>query len=548
MYTAGNPTKDHVSDAYFSYNGGRLCAMVLSRDGSTYPIQQSAGDSWLKIYDNASSAMQTENGNTNVAYIVEGGITVGWEACYTVSPTCYTMVEIHANYGSGDTTSTGKNQQGYISLNLNDQTCGSTTPIVEEISTPAPVADPVVTIASGNCALPPGTRDYSVITSGDATIEAHLVYTKVAVGGTFRKFGGASMTVNEAAYMMTLSGNPPINWNGGKQTGTALSTLFNFADFEWLAQNAVSSEDGIYKVVVFNNGGTYSVEDLRGPEGQESDNGATLVIFNTSDDVTLTKSPLYDRKFGSSIIAPFSTVKVLGEAGFIDGLIVAKVLDSNLGSNPGSLQLHGKTYHGPITCSSDPCAPISKEEEVCIPESGSCYRVTRDERTNAYGGCCEGMYCSSLSTGFWSPRCDPFPTSDYTPPPNPKGITEYIPPGCPGTENDNCPEAMNLGYGLSASTDFQGDFPTTAPAPVPRGRDDAIGFFVKGTYTSNNAAEIEGMVVILGDAIIKSSGLSNFGNSIGSGIVPNDDQVVVTGKYIVIQGLSSYPSTEISHV
>jgi hypothetical protein len=56
-------------------------------------------------------------------------------------------------------------------------------------------------------------------------------------------------------------------------------------------------------------GGTYNLHDFV-PGGQREDNGKTLVIFNTSEAVTLIKT--YDnRQFGPSVIAPFSKVTIL---------------------------------------------------------------------------------------------------------------------------------------------------------------------------------------------------------------------------------------------
>jgi hypothetical protein len=84
---------------------------------------------------------------------------------------------------------------------------------------------------------------------------------------------------------------------------------------------------------------------------------------------------------------------------------------------------------------------------------------------------------------------------------------------------------------LSASTDDQEDFPTLGDSVNPTGRDDSIAFFVKGTYTSVVGAEIEGKIVVLGDFIVEPNGVNSLVHAgVGSGIVPNDDQVVMTGE------------------
>jgi hypothetical protein len=120
-------------------------------------------------------------------------------------------------------------------------------------------------------------------------------------------------------------------------------------------------------------------------------------------------------------------------------------------------------------------------------------------------------------------------------PPDPLGDDYiYIPLDDAGSDYDSCPEAMNLGPMLSSSTHYQADFPTInddVNQDNPIGRDDSIGFFVKGTYTSKLAAEIEGKIVVLGDFIVEPAGVNSLVVAgIGSGIVPNDDQVIVTGE------------------
>ena len=85
---------------------------------------------------------------------------------------------------------------------------------------------------------------------------------------------------------------------------------------------------------------------------------------------------------------------------------------------------------------------------------------------------------------------------------------------------------------MSASNDFQGDFPTLDDAVnlTNPPRDDSIAFFVKGTYTSHTAAEIEGKIVVLGDFVVKSGGVNSLVQAgVGSGVVPNDDQIIMTG-------------------
>lgn len=117
--------------------------------------------------------------------------------------------------------------------------------------------------------------------------------------------------------------------------------------FEYLAQHAKSSQEGDHKVVVVNKGGTYNLYDFNNG-GQGYDRGKTLVIFNTSEDIYLTKTS-DSRQFGPSVIAPFAKVILKGDAGFIDGSVYAKQFETS-GGNQGQLQMHGETYSGVIKC------------------------------------------------------------------------------------------------------------------------------------------------------------------------------------------------------
>ena len=84
-------------------------------------------------------------------------------------------------------------------------------------------------------------------------------------------------------------------------------------------------------------------------DAQGEDNGNTLVVFNTSDEICLTKTSS-GRQFGPSVLAPFSKVVLRNEAGYIDGNIVAKKF-STVGGNFGDgLQLHGDAYDGGVKC------------------------------------------------------------------------------------------------------------------------------------------------------------------------------------------------------
>lgn len=128
--------------------------------------------------------------------------------------------------------------------------------------------------------------------------------------------------------------------------------MFPWSQFEWLAANLVSDTSGGYIVKVFNKGGTYSMDDCR-YNGQGEDNGKTLCVFNTNEDVVLTKTSS-GRQFGPSVLAPFSVVTLDGSAGYLDGCVVAKEFGPSSAkpvvSNPDALQMHGDCYSGPFKC------------------------------------------------------------------------------------------------------------------------------------------------------------------------------------------------------
>ncbi len=184
---------------------------------------------------------------------------------------------------------------------------------------------------------------------------AHNVYKKIAVGGRFINPTNSHISVNGKVYY-GISYQGRFNLNGGKQKINDLSDIpVDYAQFEWLAQNLKSSNINGKKVVVKTKGndgsgpnGCYTLYDFR-PGGQGEDNGNTLVVFNTDDDICLTKTN-DGRQFGPSVLAPFSKV-LLKNAGYLDGGVVAKEFTTvDGGYKGGELQLHGDWYNGGIKC------------------------------------------------------------------------------------------------------------------------------------------------------------------------------------------------------
>jgi hypothetical protein len=153
------------------------------------------------------------------------------------------------------------------------------------------------------------------------------------------------------------------NFNGGKTKLMSSSTSpIDFGYYEWLATHIVSGTyNNGYQIIVTSTpppkvGSCYTMYDFLSESNaaQGSNNGKTLIVFTTSTAICITQT--YDgRQFGPSILAPFSEV-TLTNAGYIDGIIIAKRFTTVMGSNNigSEQQLHGNVYCGPIVCTVDP--------------------------------------------------------------------------------------------------------------------------------------------------------------------------------------------------
>jgi hypothetical protein len=160
--------------------------------------------------------------------------------------------------------------------------------------------------------------------------------------------------------------NHRINFNGGMQISSNPLTDagIDFSVLECVAKNAKSSEVAIpgssktYKVVVFTKGGSYSMDDVRDASYVDEDNGLNLMIFITSDDVRLTFKN--NRKFGPSVLAPFSLVTVDDNNDFVDGYIVAR----QFMSTKTSQQLHGDAFQGDVACATNGASITTGDMQV----------------------------------------------------------------------------------------------------------------------------------------------------------------------------------------
>ncbi|KAG7339592.1 PT repeat-containing protein [Nitzschia inconspicua] len=266
--------------------------------------------------------------------------------------------------------------------------------------------------ASYQCVWPGDTAAYTMITKFDATSAAHSFYTKLAIGGTF--YDGApnqNGVVGGKAFYRALGSPMNMNFNGGTQKINSLAEVpVDFAHFEWLAQNIKSGTYGNKKVVVLTSGttgssdGCYNTDDFL-PGGQPIGSDV-LVVFNTADDICLTRTSL-GRQFGPTILAPFSQVVLMGEAGYIDGTVISRTF-STCGSNPGQLQMHGKFYSGPIECPPAGSAPVPVSAPVPAPvpagtPSGTCACDNNPSQLSYSFKCGKDLYyCASKITSICS--------------------------------------------------------------------------------------------------------------------------------------------------
>jgi len=153
------------------------------------------------------------------------------------------------------------------------------------------------------------------------------------------------------------------------------------------------------------------------------------------------------------------------------------------------------------------------------------------------------------------PTGSPTSSPTITPTRSPTSTPTKGPTNPPTSAGDmDCAKLANLGEDFSASTATNpGDshfdnnlcYPQISQlnALNLKGRDDSVAVFVGGDFTSKNAAEVEGKVVVLGQLDVKNRGASNFVSvGLGSQVVPNDntDCIIVGGNLVARRNVQMF--------
>jgi hypothetical protein len=216
------------------------------------------------------------------------------------------------------------------------------------------------------CALPTNAAKFSLVTSGNAHVNAKEIYRALAVGGTLTNNSTStqqsSTATRDSPYPTSYIGNlaTPLkfSFHGPLLTPESIYNGVDFNRYKELARRAISSppvplNQIAKRVFVVERTMTppsglpcWSTADFLGPNAQDSDSRNTLVIFRErGSEICLGLTPL-GRKFGPTVIAPFDRVRLVDGNDFIDGGVVAREF-VNVGA---AAQLHGLVYDGPIQC------------------------------------------------------------------------------------------------------------------------------------------------------------------------------------------------------
>lgn len=236
------------------------------------------------------------------------------------------------------------------------------------LSPSAPSPPPAPAFLPGHCPLDLSHlslfQQFAIVTKDDASIAAHTIYRGLHVGGDLIDAAphlSKVVSSNEGPYHSYIGGSilptnqASFSFNNGGVTTSATSLPVDFSKLEALALALRPSST----VHIVTQGGSYSASDsscpagssydmhtlFNNPEAQAENNGADMVVFTGKGTVCLTRTA-NGRAFGPSVLAPFARVIVVGQVGFVDGLIVAR----SLHQPDSQVQLHGDVYTGPMSC------------------------------------------------------------------------------------------------------------------------------------------------------------------------------------------------------
>ncbi|KAI2501576.1 hypothetical protein MHU86_12900 [Fragilaria crotonensis] len=190
------------------------------------------------------------------------------------------------------------------------------------LSTSAPATpSPTVAAQSYSCILPSVVSEFSVISEGNAIINAqNFNGLGLLIGGNLDRTNNNAGNIYQKSFVAgTRSG--AWNWNPNPVLAGPFNTLVDFEQLRYISRNAVSSTaaDGS-RVIVINSGGTFtSAAQLSSDLKPWIDR--YLVIFNTDLDVTL--------DFGTnginfSALAPRSKLSVNVNSGDVRGFLAAR--------------------------------------------------------------------------------------------------------------------------------------------------------------------------------------------------------------------------------
>eukprot|EP00538_Stauroneis_constricta_P000173 CAMPEP_0119570160 /NCGR_PEP_ID=MMETSP1352-20130426/43474_1 /TAXON_ID=265584 /ORGANISM="Stauroneis constricta, Strain CCMP1120" /LENGTH=1012 /DNA_ID=CAMNT_0007619825 /DNA_START=289 /DNA_END=3323 /DNA_ORIENTATION=- len=210
------------------------------------------------------------------------------------------------------------------------------------------------------CSLPSNQGDFAVIAKFDVLIGSKTVYKGIAAGGNIDRIGSenfqyCSNFVGEVVAGGTINTNS-VGFKNGCFADAGQSDALSRAKYDhyvWLTEHVIqdtvddkdpSENQNQGNVFVRTSGGTYNFCQFFTQPPQDQDKGQTVIFFNTEDDITLTKCPGNNRKWGAVVIAPKANVYYDGSMDFVDGMVVAK--NFRIQGTSTQSQLHGEHYRG----------------------------------------------------------------------------------------------------------------------------------------------------------------------------------------------------------